>query len=395
MKKTVATTDESIFQTYRRYPVVLTKGRGTKVWDDAGREYLDFLSGIAVCNLGHCPPRVVKAAREQLKKLLHVSNFFYTVPQATLSDLLIKHSFADRIFFCNSGAEANEAALKLARKYSLERFGKSRYEVITMSYSFHGRTFATLSATGQDKFHKGFGPLLPGFTYVPFNDIAALRKAIHASTCAVMLEPIQGEGGVNVPSDNYLKQVRDLCYQKEILLIFDEVQVGMGRTGRLFAYEHYGIEPDIMTLAKALGGGLPAGAMLAGSKVAESFTPGSHATTFGGNPVVMAAGAAVMQELLESDALENCRRMGDYFQKKLEGLKARYPSLVRDIRGKGLIIGMELTIEGKEIVNQCLEEGLIINCTLDNVLRFLPPLVVKKAEINRCVAVLDKIFAGV
>jgi len=395
MKKTVAVTDANIFQTYRRYPVVLTRGKGVRVWDDRGREYLDFLSGIAVCNLGHCHPRVVKAIREQAGKLLHVSNFFYTEPQAELADLLARHSFADRIFFCNSGAEANEAAIKLARKYADEHFNPPRYEIITMEYSFHGRTIATLTATGQEKFHKGFAPLLPGFRYVPFNDIAALRRAITNKTCAIMFEPIQGEGGVNLPDPDYLRAVRELCDRHEILLIFDEVQVGMGRTGRLFAYEHYGVIPDIMTLAKALGGGLPAGAMLAGSKVAASFTPGSHASTFGGNPVAMAAGVAVMRELTESGVLENCRRVGAYFMEQLEGLCARYPALIRQVRGKGLIIGMELVVDGREIVARCLKKGIIINCTLDRVLRFLPPLIIKKSDVDRCVEVLNSVLRTV
>ncbi|MCX8043111.1 MAG: aspartate aminotransferase family protein [Desulfobacterota bacterium] len=392
MKRTVAITDANIFQTYRRYPIVLTRGKGIRVWDDRGKEYLDFLSGIAVCNLGHCHPRIVKAIRNQARELLHVSNFFYTKPQAELAQLLIKHSFADRIFFCNSGAEANEAALKLARKYAHEHFGGRRYEIITMKYSFHGRTIATLTATGQEKFHQGFSPLLPGFKYVPFNDIAALERTITEKTCAIMFEPIQGEGGVNLPDPGYLPAVRKLCDQHGLLLIFDEVQVGMGRTGRLFAYEHYGIAPDIMTLAKALGGGLPAGAMLASSKAAKSFTPGSHASTFGGNPVAMAAGVAVMRELLETDVLEHCRSMGSYFVERLEGLRKKYPHLVREVRGKGLIIGMELTIEGRDIVSQCLEKGIIINCTIDRVLRFLPPLNVPKNAVDRCIEVLDDIL---
>lgn len=395
MEKTVAITDENIFQTYRRYPVVLTRGKGVRVWDDRGREYLDFLSGIAVCNLGHCHPRIVKAIREQAGKLLHVSNFFYTKPQAELAGLLTRYSFADRIFFCNSGAEANEAALKLARKYAHDHFGGKRYEIITMKYSFHGRTIATLTATGQEKFHKGFSPLLPGFKYVPFNDIAALERAITEKTCAVMFEPIQGEGGVNLPDPSYLPAVRKLCDQRGLLLIFDEVQVGMGRTGRLFAYEHYGVTPDIMTLAKALGGGLPAGAMLASSKVASSFTPGSHASTFGGNPVAMAAGVAVMRELTENGVLEHCCKIGAYFMGQLEGLRARYPTLIRQVRGKGLIIGMELVVDGREIVAKCLKKGIIINCTLDRVLRFLPPLIIKKSDVDRCVDVLNSVLRTV
>ena len=394
MVNVVETTNESIFQTYKRYPVVLDRGRGCLVWDDKGREYLDFLAGIAVCNLGHCHPAIVQAAKEQLDKLMHVSNYFYTGPQAALSKLLIDNTFADRIFFCNSGAEANEAALKLARKHAQDHSNGKKYEIITMEHSFHGRTFATLTATGQDKFHHGFGPLLPGFKYVPFNDMAALRGAITDITCAVMLEPIQAEGGVNMPSDDYLKHVRQLCDEKGLLLIYDEVQVGMGRTGKLFAYEHYGVEPDIMTIAKAIGGGLPGGAMLAAKEVAETFSAGSHASTFGGNPVVMAAGIATMKEMLGGGVLENCRVMGAYFMEQLEKFMAKYPKLVTEVRGKGLIIGMETTLDGRDIVSRCLEKGLIINFTRDTVLRFLPPLIVEKQHIDRCMQVLDEIFAA-
>jgi acetylornithine/succinyldiaminopimelate/putrescine aminotransferase len=263
-----------------------------------------------------------------------------------------------------------------------------------MEHSFHGRTFATLTATGQDKFHHGFGPLLPGFKYVPFNDMAALRAAITDITCAIMLEPIQAEGGVNMPADDYLKNVRQLCDEKGLLLIYDEVQVGMGRTGKLFAYEHYGVAPDIMTIAKAIGGGLPGGAMLAVKTVAETFTAGSHASTFGGNPVVMAAGVATMKELLGGTVLENCRAMGAYFMEQLKKFKTKYPKLVTDVRGKGLILGMETTLDGREIVNSCLGKGLIINYTRDTVLRFLPPLIVEKQHIDRCMQVLDEIFAA-
>ncbi len=385
-------TDKNIFHTYSRYPLIVKKGKGVRVWDEKGRQYLDFLSGIAVCNLGHCHPAVVKAAQSQLENLVHVSNLFYTEPQVEIAELLKGQSFADKIFFCNSGAEANEAALKLARKYAHGFSGGKRFEIITMKYSFHGRTFATLTATGQEKFHNGFSPLLPGFKYVPFNDINAVEEAVTESTCAVMLEPIQGEGGVNVPAENYLKEVRQLCDREKILLIFDEVQTGMGRTGKIFAYEHYGVEPDIMTLAKALAGGLPAGAMLANKKVAQSFVPGTHASTFGGNPVVMAACVAVMKELVDGEALENCRRMGQYFFKELNGLKEKYSDIISEIRGKGLMIGMELKIDGNEIVKQCLDEAIIINCTLDRILRFLPPLIVKKDEIDGCVDVLDRVL---
>ncbi len=395
MKNFITVTDKNIFQTYSRYPVLLVKGKGAKVWDAQGKEYLDFLSGIAVCNLGHCPSAVVKAAQAQLKKLIHVSNFFYTEPQAELANLLVRHSFADRVFFCNSGAEANESALKLARKYSLQQGDEKRYEIITMHNSFHGRTFGTLSATAQQKFQKGFEPLLPGFRYVPFNDIDALQAAINSQTCAVMLEPIQGEGGVNCPDEQYLVQVRKLCDDKGLLLIFDEVQVGMGRTGKLFAYEHFRVKPDIMTLAKALAGGLPAGAMLARRQVAECFKPGSHASTFGGNPVSMAAGVAVMKILTQGEVLKNCRTMGAYFMKELNRIKQKHPSIIKEVRGKGLIIGMELTIDAKDIVNQCLHKGIIINCTMDCVLRFVPPLVIQKKDIDQCLDVLERILTKV
>ncbi len=395
MNDTIEKTDQNIFHTYGRYPIVLSRGKGVQVWDDKGRQYLDFLSGIAVCNLGHCHAGVAKAVQSQVDRLVHVSNLFYTQPQAELAALLTRHSFADKVFFCNSGAEANEAALKLARKCAYAHSNGKRFEIVTMESSFHGRTLATLTATGQDKFHKGFDPLLAGFTYVPFNDIQALEHAITDKTCAVMLEPIQGEGGVNVPADDYLKQVRQLCDREGLLLIFDEVQVGMGRTGKMFAYEHYGVAPDIMTLAKALAGGLPAGAMLATDNVAQSFTPGTHASTFGGNPVVMAAAVAVLKELVNSDVLHNCARMGSYFREKLVDLKEAYPDIIADVRGKGLIIGMELSIDGKQIVQECLARGIIINCTLDRVLRFVPPLIVTGSDIDTCIEVLHTIFAEI
>ena len=395
MEKIISSTDSAIFQTYGRYPVALTEGRGVRVRDAAGREYLDFLAGIAVCNLGHCHPAVVAAAREQLGRLMHVSNFFYTRPQAALAEQLVAHSFAERVFFCNSGAEANEAAIKLARRYAYEQSEGTRYEIITMCDSFHGRTMATLSATGQQKLHAGFAPLLPGFRYVPFNDIAALEAAITDATCAIMLEPIQGEGGVNMPRDGYLPAVRALCDRHGLVLIFDEVQVGMGRTGRLFAYEHYGVAPDVMTLAKALGGGLPAGAMLAGGKVVAGFSAGSHASTFGGNPVAMAAGLAVMRELLEGGVLDNCRRVSSYFFERLRALQAEFPALITEVRGRGLIVGVQLACPGGPIVQQCLERGLIMNCTMGTVLRFLPPLTITPADVDAALAILAEVLAEV
>ena len=392
MSSIIEKTDAHILQTYGRFPVTFIRGDGAFLWDEDGRRYLDFLSGIAVCNLGHCHPAVTGAAAAQLETLVHVSNFFYTGPQAELARQLTENCFADRVFFCNSGAEANEAALKLARRYGNAPGGRPRDEIITMQASFHGRTFATLAATGQAKIQEGFEPLMPGFAYVPFNDFAALAGAVNERTCAVLLEPIQGEGGVNVPSQEYLQRVRELCDREGLLLIFDEVQVGMGRTGRLFAHEHYGVAPDIMTLAKALGGGLPLGAMLATQSVADHFTPGSHASTFGGNPVATAAGCAVMHELLAGGVLENCRDMGRYLEQKLEVLKKDHPDTVVSIRGKGLILGLELNKSGKQVVDRCLEAGLILNCTAERIIRFLPPLIITQEQIDECCAILDDVL---
>jgi acetylornithine/N-succinyldiaminopimelate aminotransferase len=383
---------EVLAQTYGRFPVVLVKGQGCKLWDVEGREYLDFVAGIGVCNLGHCHPKVVQAIRDQAGKLLHVSNLYHIEPQVHLAQLLVKLSFADRVFFCNSGTEANEAAIKLARKYSHDRFGPGRYEILSLLKSFHGRTLGSLAATGQEKFYKGFEPMMPGFKFVPQGDLAAMAAAVSNSTCAILVEPIQGEGGVNLPPEGYLQGLRRLCEEKKLLLIFDEVQVGMGRTGKLFAYEHYGVPPDIMTLAKGLAGGVPIGALLAREEVAKSFTPGSHAATFGGNPLSTAAGVAALRATVEDGILENCQRSSDYFLKRLEGLKKKYP-FIKEVRGKGLMIGMELDREGKGVVMDCLKRGFLINCTNETVLRFIPPLVVTPGEIDRLVQALDEIFS--
>jgi acetylornithine/N-succinyldiaminopimelate aminotransferase len=386
--------EKYVANTYARYPVVLVKGKGTRVWDLEGEEYLDFVSGLAVLNLGHCHPKVVRAIQNQAEKLIHVSNFYYIEPQIQLASLLCKHSFADKVFFCNSGAEANEGAFKLARKYAKEKMGKDRYEIITMERSFHGRTLATLTATGQEKFHKGYEPLMPGFKYIPFNDIGAVKSGINSKTCAVMLEPIQGEGGVNCPSEGYLKALREICDERGVLLIFDEVQVGMGRTGKLFAYEHEGVEPDILTLAKSLAGGVPIGALLIKKGIAESFNPGDHASTFGGNPLATAAGVAALTTILEEGMLENCEKMGDYFLSQLQEIKKKF-SFVEEVRGKGLILGMELRMDGNSIVNEMLRKKILINCTMGNVLRFLPPLIVTNEEIDRVVNALEGVFRGI
>jgi acetylornithine/N-succinyldiaminopimelate aminotransferase len=393
IKKYFDESNRYIMNTYNRFPVVLRKGRGMKVWSADGKEYLDFVGGVAVNILGHCHPRVVVAIQKQAQRLLHVSNYYHIEPQIKLAKLLVENSFADKVFFCNSGAEANEAAIKLARKYSKEQVSPKRFEIITANNSFHGRTLATLTATGQEKIQKGFEPLVQGFKHVPFNDIDSISKALTKETCAVMLEPIQGEGGVNLPDQNYLKEVRELCNEHNILFILDEVQTGMGRTGKFFAHEHFGIMPDIMTIAKGLGGGVPIGAMLATEKVASAFKPGNHATTFGGNPLVCAAAVATIETLLEDGfILDQCNRMGKYLKEKLEELKEAFPNLIIEIRGMGLLLGMEIIRDGDPIVRACLEKGVLINCTAGNVLRFIPPLIVQQKDINRLIDILEGVF---
>ncbi|RJQ43964.1 MAG: acetylornithine transaminase [Nitrospiraceae bacterium] len=392
-KKLIDESKKYLMNTYNRAPIVLRKGRGMKVWDSTGKEYIDFVGGIAVNCLGHCHPKVVIALQKQAQRLIHASNLYHIEPQIRLAKLLVENSFADKVFFCNSGAEAIEGSIKLARKYAKDHVSPGKYGIITAQGSFHGRTLAALSATGQEKFHKGFEPLVPGFTYVPFNDIDALKKAVNDSTCAVMLEPIQGEGGVREPSENYLQQVRQICDENRLLLILDEIQTGMGRTGKLFAYEHSGIQPDIMALAKGLGGGFPIGAILAKEHVASSFQPGTHASTFGGNPLACAAATATMETLLEDGfLLDHCRRIGTYFKDCLEKLKKEYASYIIEIRGKGLMLGMEMTKAGDPIVESCMKMGFLVNCTSGNVLRFTPPLIVTEKEIDHLIDTLEEIF---
>ncbi|MBW1984207.1 MAG: aspartate aminotransferase family protein [Deltaproteobacteria bacterium] len=379
-----------IANTYKRFPVVFTKGSECTLWDSEGNSYIDFVSGIAVCNLGHAHPKIAKALCEQAKSLLHVSNLYYTVPQVELASWLVKNSFADKVFFCNSGAEANEAAIKLARKYAKEKMD-GKFKIVAMDNSFHGRTMATLSATGQEKIKIGFDPVLEGFDFAPFNDIEAIRKKIGPATCAVLVEPIQGEGGVKCPDEKYFKALREICDKIGILLIFDEIQTGMGRTGKLFAYEHYGVEPDIMTLAKALGNGLPIGAMLAKESVAQAFGHGSHASTFGGTPIVTAASLSVAEIFEKDNIVEACRETGEYFKEKLLHLKQKKETII-DVRGKGLLLGMKLGIEGEPIVKECMEKGFLINCVQGNILRFIPPLIIKMDEIDALIKCLDKIL---
>ena len=380
-----------VMNTYARLPLAITRGRGSCVYDAEGREYLDCVAGIAVNTLGYGHPDLVSAVERQARQLIHTSNLYYTEPQGQLACRLVEHSFADKVFFCNSGAEANEAAIKLARLYAHRHFGPDRSEIITMTNSFHGRTLATLTATGQAKVQIGFEPLLSGFTHVPFNDLPALEAAVSDRTAAVLLELIQGEGGVVVADQAFVKGVRDLCSHRQMLLMVDEVQTGMGRTGRLFAYEHYGIQPDVMTLAKGLGGGVPIGACLATNNVAEAFGPGSHASTFGGNPLACAAALEVLRILLEGGELDRSREKGAYLAKGLHALKERF-SLISDIRGMGLLQGMELTIEGKPIVLDCLARRVVINCTMGRVLRLVPPLIIKIKELDQLLSVLSDVL---
>jgi acetylornithine/N-succinyldiaminopimelate aminotransferase len=379
------------FGVYARQPVVFARGRGCELWDTDGKRYLDFFAGLAVNNLGHCHPAVVEAIRRQAGTLMHVSNLYHTEPTARLAALLCRHSFAERAFLCNSGAEANEAALKLARRWGAERGG--RYEILAAHGSFHGRTFATLTATGQEKYHQGFQPLLPGIRLVPYGDARALAEAIRDETVAIMLEPLQGEGGVVFPGADYLRAVRDLATRRGLLLILDEVQCGLGRTGRLFAHEHAEMTPDIMTLAKALGGGLPIGAMCATEAVAGAFTTGTHGSTFGGNPVACAAAAVALETLADPALLEHVRAMGEHFRDGLARLASRHAT-IRGVRGLGLMLGAELDRPGQPLVAACLARGLLVNCTAERVLRFLPPLIIGREEIDEGLAILDEVLGA-
>lgn len=377
---------------FARYPIVLSHGEGPYVYDTEGKKYLDFLAGIAVNVLGHAHPKLVAAIAEQAGKIIHCSNLYYTEQQATLAATLTKLAGMDKVFFANSGAEANEGAIKLARKYG-KTLNADRVEIITAENSFHGRTYATLTATAQPKYQKGYEPLPGGFRYVPFNDLAALKSMVSEKTCAILLEPIQGEGGINIPDEGYLQAVRQLCDESGALLIFDEIQTGMGRTGKLFAYQYFGVKPDIVTVAKGLGGGVPIGAFLASDKVAAAFHAGDHGSTFGGNPLACAAANAVLSVIAEEDLGANADRMGTYMITELCKLQNKYPRLIHEVRGKGLMIGMQLSRPGREIVNRCLEEGFIINCTAGDILRFVPPLTIKQAHIDELIADLDKVFA--
>jgi acetylornithine aminotransferase len=372
---------------------MLVEGKGCRVRDSEGRWYLDFIAGLAACPLGHGHEGLADAIAVQARRLIHVSNLFHIEPQIEVAELLTQNCFAGKAFFCNSGAEANEGAIKLARKYFHDRGQHERYHIITMENSFHGRTLATLAATGQTKYRNGFEPHMPGFSHVPFGDFAALEQAVTDRTAAVMVEPIQGEGGVRMPPSDYLSGVRELCDRSGTLLILDEVQTGMGRTGKLFAHENFGMTPDIMTLAKGIAGGVPMGALLATDRVSEAFVPGTHASTFGGNPLACAAARAVLTEILSDGFLENVCRKGRHLRTRLEEL-ARMNSIIREVRGVGLIQAIDLSVPAADFSSQMRDAGVLVNCTSETVLRFLPPLVVTEGEIDEMINTLDSVLTG-
>jgi acetylornithine/N-succinyldiaminopimelate aminotransferase len=388
-QETIDLFDKYVIANYGRLPRVIVKGEGCYLYDADGNKILDMFPGWAVSGLGHCHPKVVEALRRQAGELLHIDNTFYSEPQGRLAKLLSERAFGGKCFFCNSGAEANEAALKLARLHTAQE----KYKFITAEGSFHGRTFATVTATAQPKYHEGFLPLLPGFIYVPFNDIAALESAFSDEVAAVLVEPIQGEGGINVATAEYLQAIRRLCDEKGAVMILDEVQTGMGRTGKWFGYQHFDVEPDIITMAKALGGGVAIGAMMAKAEIAASLVPGKHASTFGGNCLACAAGIAVIEAIEEGKLLENAAELGRYAKDKLEQLKQKH-FVIDSIRGIGLMIGVQLTGPGKEIVNQCLQKGLRINCTSDTVLRFMPAMIATKSHIDQAIDILDGVLSA-
>ncbi len=383
-----------LMRNYARLPVLFVRGHGTRLWDDTGKEYVDFVSGLGACVAGHCHPEIIAAIVRQASQLIHVSNLYFNRPQGELAEMLARFTFAEKAFFCNSGTEAVEAALKLARKYMRAVRGEERYVIVSALRSFHGRGYGAMAATGQPGKSQLFGPMPEGFVHVPFNDLPALEAVVGEDTCAVLLEPIQGEGGVYVADPGYLKSVRELCRDSGALLILDEVQSGMGRTGALFAHEHYGITPDIMTIAKGLAGGLPIGAMLTTAEVAKGFGPGDYGTTFGGNPVVCSAALATLTVLFEEQLVENAGQVGAYFKEKLEGL-LRSSGALSEVRGIGLMLAVELKQEkAREIVQSCLQQGYVVNNIGPNILRFLPPLSISTREIDGLVATLEELLSG-
>lgn len=393
-KKTIIEETEKYYlPVFGRYPMVMELGQGCRVWDNEGNEYVDAFAGIAVNSLGYNHPVLVKAIREQASKLMHCSNLYYTEIQAKALRVVAEATGMDRIFFANCGAEGNEGAMKLARKYGVSK-APTKYKIISADESFHGRTFDTLAATGHDYYHVGYGPLSPGHVLVPYGDIKALEAQMDDDVCAVLLEPIQGEGGVHVPSDEYLQQVRALCDKHDALLIFDEVQTGVARTGKWFAYMHSGVKPDILTFAKGIGGGFPVAGFAVPERLAHVFKPGDHGGTFGGNPLACAAVYATLTTIKSEGLVDKVAEKGEYFKNELRKLQEKYPDKVTDVRGCGLMLGMEVAGEGKPIVESCLANNVIVNCTAGNVIRIVPPLIISREEIDIVVAALDKALAA-
>ena len=386
----MARTQQYLMSTYGRYPIALVRGKGVKAWDAEGKEYLDFLGGIAVNILGHSHPAVVQAIAEQAGTLIHTSNLYYTGPGAELAALLVENGGLDKVFLCNSGAEANEGAIKLARKYQHRQGAGHKQKIVSVTHSFHGRTLGALTATAKPEIQEGFGPLPGGFQYAEFGDVESLRAAVDDKTAAVILEPVQGEGGIHILSAEYLKEARAICDQAGALLIFDEIQCGLGRTGTFFAYQGAGVKPDIITLAKGLGGGMPIGAVLATAEAASGFQPGDHGTTFGGNPVSCAAAVATLKTVLASGLVDHAAQMGEYLTGRLKELKAKYPNLVKEVRGVGLMVGMEMTQPGAPVLAKCHELGLLANVTAGTVLRLLPPYVITAKDVDQAVAIIDQ-----
>lgn len=392
--KTLQMLDQKyIMRTYNRYPIALTSGKGVKVWDIDGKEYLDFLSGIAVNSLGHCHPAVIEAIVKQINTLMHVSNLYYTEPAVELAKLLVENGGLDKIFFCNSGAEANEGAIKLARKYQSRQGLSNKFQIISFNHSFHGRTLATLAATAKPEIKQGFGPLPEGFVIAEFNDIAALNNIMNENVAGVIVEPIQGEGGVYPAKIEFLQALREHCNRIDAVLIFDEIQCGLGRIGSLFAYQKFNVKPDVVTLAKGIANGLPFGAICATDKIAAGFQAGDHATTFGGNPVAAAAAIATIRTLLEKKYIQNAEMLGNYLIAKLNQLKAKYPAAIAEVRGQGLMIGIELKIDAKQVLQGCHEKGLLANVTANNTLRLLPPFIITQEDINKALCMIESVIA--
>lgn len=377
-----------LMNTYGERALCLVRGKGSRVWDADGKEYLDFLAGISVNNLGHCHPAIVRAIREQSKVLIHCSNLYMILPQIELAKTLVEHSFAEKCFFANSGTEANEGAIKLARLYSRNKYGEGRYEIVSMNQSFHGRTMGSLSATGQEKVQKGFEPLLEGFRFGEFNDINSVRQLISDKTCAVILEPVQGEGGVIPATKEFLKEIRSLCDEKDLVLILDEIQCGLGRIGTNFAYEYYEILPDVVTLAKALGGGVPIGAILARAPFSDVFSPGKHAHTFGGNPLASAAALAYVTELFDKNIASRAAETGRYLMTQLQDLAARY-DFIKEVRGLGLMLALVLDHPAEHLYKRCMSKGLLVNCTCEKIIRLLPPLTITKEDCDEATGILE------